>query len=209
MSKALLVVDVQVDFVSTLGALYVRGAGEVATHIKKYGTEQRDSYDLVIASRDWHTDWSDNGGHFAHEPDYQNSWPLHCIAGSKGAKYAHELFEMGPAHYTEPPPWVDREVLKGQGSPAYSAFQGVDTAQQSLNFLLKEVGIEELDVCGVALDYCVQHTALDAAALGYQTNLLRDLTVPVSWQGGVDAAVEMVKAGITMKKMLDKSPTLV
>jgi nicotinamidase/pyrazinamidase len=111
--RGLLIVDVQNDFTEG-GALGVDGGTDVARGITQYLARHRGDYGVVIASRDWHDAEGDNGGHFAleSEPNFVDTWPVHCVAGTFGAEYHPEL-DISQ---------VDVHVKKGQGEPAYSKF---------------------------------------------------------------------------------------
>ena len=123
-ARALIVVDVQKDFVEG-GSLGVDGGREVAARISDHLAAHAGDYATVVASRDWHDPHSDNGGHFARpgeEPDFLGTWPQHCVSDGPGSDYAPELdLSLIPHH-----------VRKGQGAPAYSAFEGVDDEGRSL-----------------------------------------------------------------------------
>lgn len=167
MKTALIIVDVQNDFCEG-GALAVAGGKAVAEAITEHLT--RTSYDLVVATRDWHDPDNDNGGHFADEPDFVDTWPAHCVQGTYGAQYADEL-TLAP---------VQVHIVKGMGEPAYSGFQGVlPGARTSLKDVLTEHDITHVEVVGIATDYCVSATALDAQAEGFITRVLVDLTAPI------------------------------
>jgi len=84
MSRALLIVDVQNDFTEG-GALAVPGGDAVAAAVSAYLASHAHDYEVVVASRDWHDADGDNGGHFSATPDYTDSWPVHCVAGTAGA----------------------------------------------------------------------------------------------------------------------------
>ena len=86
MSRVLLIVDVQNDFTEG-GALETDGGAAVAAGITEHLASSREQYDVVAASRDWHDANSDNGGHFHAQPDFVDSWPEHCVAGTAGADY--------------------------------------------------------------------------------------------------------------------------
>ena len=107
--RGLLIVDVQNDFTEG-GALGVDGGTEVARGITRYLHDRASDYDVVIASRDWHDPDNDNGGHFAtgDEPNFVDTWPAHCVAGTFGAEYHPEL-DIAQ---------IDIHVKKGQGEPA-------------------------------------------------------------------------------------------
>jgi nicotinamidase/pyrazinamidase len=185
---ALVIVDVQVDF-AEMGALPVIGGAKVARDITAHLRSCRDRYDLVIGSLDWHLPNSDNGGHFAippAEPDYVETWPAHCVAGQRGAQ-PHPGLDTS---------LVDLWVKKGQGAPSYSAFQGCDDEQHSLEVLLADRSIAELHICGLALDYCVRETALDARSLGFETTLAAGLTAAVHPDQAREAMDAMQRRGV-------------
>jgi nicotinamidase/pyrazinamidase len=184
MSRALLVVDVQNDFTEG-GALGVDGGTEVARRITRLLEADRDRYDVVIASRDWHDGDNDNGGHFHPEPDFVDSWPEHCVAGSDGAEYHPEL---ATRH-------IDVHVRKGQGIPAYSAFEGVTDDGGTLRDELDRLGITEVDVAGIATDYCVLASALDALEAGRRVRVLTDLVAGVSPESSAAALERLAAAG--------------
>ena len=178
MGRALIVVDVQVDFCEG-GALAVTGGAGVAAAISRHAADS--GYDQVVATRDYHID---PGGHFSSEPDYVRSWPVHCVAGAAGSAFHPEL-AVGPI----------REVFsKGQYSDGYSGFDGVDARGTTLAEWLGERGIDEVDVVGIATDHCVRATALDAVKAGLRTTALLDLTAGVA-PATVDTAVRDMRAG--------------
>lgn len=151
------IVDPQVDFCEG-GALPVVGGNAVAAGIADV-LSQRD-YDLVIASRDAHNPLPDtNGGHFAasgEPPDWQSSWPVHCVAGTPGAEY-HPLVAAAL-----PPETL--HVVEGAGQPSYSALEGLTEQGHSLESLLVqrfgEGTLVTAHVMGLATDYAVLATAL-------------------------------------------------
>jgi nicotinamidase/pyrazinamidase len=167
--RALLVVDVQNDFCEG-GSLAVAGGAAVAGRITRYLRRSRDGYALVLASRDWHDPTGGNGGHFSDQPDYAGTWPPHCVAGTSGADYHPDLDAL----------LVDVHVRKGQGRPAYSLFEGVDEAGRPAADVLRERGVDEVDVVGIATDYCVLQTALGALDQGLRVRLLPDLCAGVA-----------------------------
>ena len=172
MSRALLIVDVQKDFCEG-GSLACAGGAAVAKRITQYLKMHRSDYDFVFASRDWHDAGNNNGGHFANPgeaPDWVNSWPVHCVAGSDGAEY-HSALDTT---------LIDFHIHKGQGKPAYSAFEGTTPQGQPIAAKLSELNIDSLDVCGIATDYCVLASALDGHKTGYQVRVLRDLITGVA-----------------------------
>lgn len=190
MSRALLVVDVQNDFTEG-GALGVAGGTAIAKGVTKLLRNEREAeqYSLVIASRDWHDPESDNGGHFAQpgtEPDFAGTWPAHCVSGTMGAQY-HPALDIDR---------IDVHIRKGMGEPAYSAFEGVAGDGRSLVEVLGEAGVTELDVVGIATDYCVRASALDAQAAGMRVRVRGDLIAGVAPETSVAAIRELAAAGI-------------
>jgi len=187
MSRALLIVDVQNDFTEG-GALGVAGGAAVAERITAWLAAHRDEYALVAASRDWHDAANDNGGHFATtaDPDYTVTWPVHCVAGTPGAEY-HPALDTGA---------IDVHVKKGQGRPAYSAFEGVADDGRSLAEVLHEGGVTDLDVVGIATDYCVRASALDALESGERVRVLTDLVAGVAPATSEAALAEFRAVGV-------------
>ena len=190
MARALLVIDVQVDFCEG-GALGCDGGAQAALDITNYMRSTKGDYDFVIASRDWHTPDSANGGHFppvGQEPDYVNNWPLHCIAGTTGADYHPNLDSE----------LIDIHIKKGQGAHGYSIFDGVDDAGTPFLELLKQHQIDKVDVVGIATDYCVRASSLDAHAAGLEVRVITSLTAGVNPRSTEAAIDEMVDAGVSV-----------
>jgi nicotinamidase/pyrazinamidase len=185
--RALLIVDVQNDFTEG-GSLAVKGGNVTATAITDFVREKRGQYSLVIASRDWHSPTGDNGGHFAAKPDGVTTWPPHCVQGTTGAAY-------NPAIETS---LIDVQIYKGDGMPAYSAFEGQTPGGASLDDVLKKAGVSNVDIVGIATDYCVRATALDAQRAGYAVTVLSNLCVGVNTESSIAAIREMADAGITI-----------
>jgi nicotinamidase/pyrazinamidase len=188
--RGLLIVDVQNDFTEG-GALGVDGGTDVARGITAYLAEHRDDYDVVIASRDWHNPNDDNGGHFAtdSEPNFGDTWPVHCVADTFGAEYHPEL---DISH-------VDVHVKKGQGEPAYSMFEGITDDGHSVAEVLQARGITQVDVVGIATDHCVRASALDALSGGQEVTVLTDLIAAVTPDTGEKALSELVANGATLQ----------
>ena len=186
MSRALFIIDVQNDFTEG-GALGVEGGDAVAAGITAYLGRHPDRYDVVIASRDWHDGAGDNGGHFALDaaPDYVDSWPVHCVAGTVGADYDPGLdVEL-----------IDVHIRKGQGVPAYSIFEGTTEEGIELPALLDRLEVSEIDVVGIATDYCVRASALDAVTSGRRVRVLDDLIAGVAPESSAAALRELAAAG--------------
>ncbi|AYF98259.1 isochorismatase family protein [Protaetiibacter intestinalis] len=186
MARALLVIDVQNDFTEG-GALGVDGGAAVAEGITEYLRAHPDRYDVVIASRDWHHGDDDNGGHFATDgaPDYVTSWPRHCVGGTPGAEY-HPALDTS---------LIDVHVRKGQGVPAYSIFEGTTDDGVAFPEELDRLGVTQVDVVGIATDYCVRASALDALDAGRAVTVLDDLVAAVNPVTGAEALVEVEDAG--------------
>ena len=186
MARALLIIDVQNDFCEG-GSLACAGGSAVAQRISNHLAST--DYDYVIASRDWHDADNDNGGHFAPQPDWVNSWPIHCVAGSRGADY-HSNLDTSK---------IDIHVHKGQGKPAYSLFEGSTPDGKPIVDLIKELGISEVEVCGIATDYCVLASSVDARKYGLEVTLLTDLVTGVSESSSHAAIESMAAAGCEIK----------
>ena len=183
--RALIVVDVQNDFCEG-GSLAVAGGGAVAAAVSEYlAGPDGAGYEHVIASRDYHID---PGDHFSSHPDFAGTWPPHCVAGTPGAQFHPRL---DTSH-------VDVVFSKGAHEAAYSAFEGADEAGTPLADWLRQRGVGALDVVGIATDYCVRATALDAAREGFATRVLLGLTAgvdPVTTQEALD---ELRAAGVSL-----------
>ena len=186
MSRALFVVDVQNDFTEG-GALGVDGGDAVALAVSRHLVAHHGDYALVVASRDWHDAEGDNGGHFAVDaaPDFVTSWPVHCVAGTAGADYDPGLDLTHITHH----------LKKGQGRPAYSLFEGVADDGATAAELLTRYGVVDLDVVGIATDYCVRATALDAIAHGVHVRVFTDLIAGVAEPSSEAALAELAHAG--------------
>ncbi|GAA1465353.1 isochorismatase family protein [Microbacterium thalassium] len=185
MSKALFIVDVQNDFTEG-GALGVDGGDAVAEGISQYLAGHAGEYALIVASRDWHDADNDNGGHFAaEEPDFVDTWPVHCVAGTEGAEYDPGLVTTAVTHH----------VKKGQGVPAYSLFEGTTDDGKTVGQLLDEYGVVDVDVTGIATDYCVRASALDAVEHGRHVRILTDLVAGVAPDTSEAALAELAHAG--------------
>ncbi|MBN9181844.1 MAG: isochorismatase family protein [Microbacterium sp.] len=185
MGKALFIVDVQNDFTEG-GALGVDGGDAVAARISRYLAAHAGEYDVIVASRDWHDADNDNGGHFAaDEPDYVDTWPVHCVGGTAGAEYDPGLDVST----------VTQHEKKGQVQPAYSLFEGTTDDGRSVETVLDEHGVVDVDVTGIATDYCVRASALDAIAHGRHVRVFTDLVAGVADTSSEAALAELAHAG--------------
>lgn len=166
MARALIVVDVQNDFCEG-GSLAVAGGAAVAGAVAELLAGDH-GYDVVVATRDHHID---PGDHFSDSPDFVDSWPKHCVAGTRGADFHPALAEAS----------FDGIFDKGEYAAAYSGFEGADHGQGDVGLadFLRRREVQEVDVCGIATDYCVNATARDALEAGFDTTVLVDLTAAV------------------------------
>jgi nicotinamidase/pyrazinamidase len=196
---ALLVVDFQNDFTPG-GALAVPEGDRIAAPIG----ELLDRFDLVVATRDWHPE--DHGSFVDVEVDASkwrgtdppSVWPVHCVQGTPGAEL-HPSLDRAK---------VDVVIDKGQdpNSQGYSAFQ--DTR---LGDLLRERGVERLYVAGLATDYCVKNSVLDARREGFEVTVVEDAIRGVDVEPGDSerALEEMRRAGAELAASEDIAPTRV
>jgi nicotinamidase/pyrazinamidase len=188
MARALIVVDVQNDFCEG-GSLPVPGGARVAYEIglllHRWSTKGEDApaYDVVVATKDHHID---PGDHWAREPDYVDTWPVHCRVGTDGEAFHPNL---------DPQPF-DAIFLKGEHQAAYSGFEGRTTNGAGLADWLRERGVTDVDVCGLATDHCVRATAIDAAGEGFATTVLADLCAGVAPETTEAALKQMRGAGV-------------
>ncbi|WP_329457678.1 isochorismatase family protein [Streptomyces sp. NBC_01497] len=186
MHRALIVVDVQNDFCEG-GSLAVTGGADVAAAITDLIAQSTAVYRHVVATRDHHID---PGNHFAKPPatpDYEHTWPVHCVAGTEGVGF-HPNFAPAVASGA-----IAAVFGKGEYAGAYSGFEGADENGLSLGAWLRARDVSEVDVVGIATDHCVRATALDAAREGLTTRVLLDLTAGVA-PHTTDRAIEAMRA---------------
>jgi nicotinamidase/pyrazinamidase len=176
--RALIIVDVQNDFCEG-GSLAVAGGAAVARGITSLLAKPDHGYDHVVATKDFHID---PGGHFADEPDYAKSWPVHCVAGSAGSQFHPELDTAQ----------IEATFRKGAHAAAYSGFEGADDDGTPLAAWLRARDVDRVDVVGIATDYCVRSTAADAVANGFGTRVLLGLTAGVA-PGSTSEAIESLR----------------
>ncbi|MFJ6700746.1 isochorismatase family protein [Streptomyces sp. NPDC091272] len=188
MHRALIVVDVQNDFCEG-GSLAVAGGADVAAAITELIGESQAGYRHVVATRDHHID---PGDHFSPNPDYVNSWPVHCVAGTEGVGF-HPNFAPAVASGA-----IAAVFDKGAHSAAYSGFEGTDENGATLAEWLRAHHVTEVDVVGIATDHCVRATALDAAQEGFTTQVLLDLTAGVAAPTTEAALEELRAAGVDL-----------
>ncbi|MBW3612477.1 MAG: isochorismatase family protein [Chloroflexi bacterium] len=187
---ALVVVDMQNDFADPAGSLAVSGGETIVPRVNQAVREATDAGSFVVATQDWHPE---STPHFEKDGGI---WPVHCVGGTWGAEL-HPTLDL---------PADAARVRKGQnGEDGYSGFtmrdpeSGEETPTE-LEGLLRDRHIERVVVCGLATDYCVKATALDAARLAFETALLADAVAAVDLQpdDGERALAEMRDAGIAV-----------
>jgi nicotinamidase/pyrazinamidase len=179
--RALIVVDVQNDFCPG-GALAVAHGDEVVAPLNKMIEEFLERGEPVFKSRDWHPEKTK---HFA---AYGGTWPVHCVQNTKGAEFHPDLID--DMHI--------RVISKGLGDEdSYSAFDGTDLALQ-----LRRLGVDEVWVGGLATDYCVKNTVLDALKEGFHVKALKNAMRPVEMDpgDGQRAIEEMEAAGAEIQE---------
>jgi nicotinamidase/pyrazinamidase len=219
MSRALIIVDVQNDFCEG-GSLAVAGGAALAGEISEYVDAHHSQFDHIVATQDWHID---PGAHFSEDPDFVDSWPRHCVAGTRGAELHPDL----------DPEYIQAYFRKGQFAAAYSGFEGLlapeddvptgdrkpgampvaetgpgaEDAEDSVSAFaagddaiglddwLQSHDVEDIVVVGIATDYCVKATALDAVQAGYSVTVLRGLTAGIA-EDLDDAVAEMEFGGV-------------
>jgi nicotinamidase/pyrazinamidase len=187
--SALVVVDVQNDFADPAGSLAVRGGADIVPLVNELIAAAEARGALVAYTQDWHPPHTP---HFA--PD-GGIWPVHCVGGTWGAELHPQLDVRGP------------RVRKGShGEDGYSGFTmrdplTGDTQATELEGLLRQRGVTTVAVCGLATDYCVRATALDAVRLGFTTVVLDDAVRAVDLQpgDGARAIAEMAGAGVAVE----------
>lgn len=173
MAKALLIIDFQNDFTPG-GALAVAGGDEIAEPVKRLARE----FEHVLATRDWHPP-----DHASFETE-GGPWPVHCVQGTHGAEFHPAMSEID----------LDTVVDVGVGreDEGYSGFE-----KSKLEELLRERGVDEVAVVGLATDYCVRASAIDSARRGFETTVVTDAirSVEVEPGDGERALEEMSAAG--------------
>ncbi|HZC72318.1 MAG TPA: isochorismatase family protein [Jatrophihabitans sp.] len=176
MVLALVVVDLQNDFCEG-GSLEVVGGAEVARAVTARINEG--GFDHLVATRDHHID---PGDHFAADPDFVDSWPPHCVVGTSGVALHPDL---DTTH-------IEAVFDKGEYEAAYSGFEGVCEGD-TLAEWLRARDVDTIELCGVATDYCVRATALDAVRLGFTIKVRVDLTAGVAAES-IKRAIDDMRA---------------
>ncbi len=168
----LLVVDVQNDFADPSGSLYVSSGEEVVPIINEEIDKALSSGATVFYTQDWHPEET------PHFENFGGVWPIHCVQGTWGAEFHPELKVTGEI------------VQKGTGGEdGYSGFtvrdpKGGNESDTRLEGLLRDAGIQRVVVAGLATDYCVKETAVDAAQKGFETSVLYNAVRAVDMKPG-------------------------
>jgi len=190
-ATALIVVDVQNDFADPEGSLSVPGAGIAVAAVNREIEAAREAGATVVATQDWHPERTP---HFVTDG---GPWPAHCVGGTWGADLSPELALPNGAP----------RVRKGaNGEDGYSGFtmrdpQTGETAPTELEGILRDAGVQAVAVVGLATDYCVKATALDAVRLGLRTTVLTDAVAAVNLEPGDGARAldELRAAGVDVR----------
>ena len=171
MAKALLIIDFQNDFTSG-GALEVPGGDEIADPVKRLA----ERFDLVFATRDWHPP-----DHASFETE-GGPWPVHCVQGTEGAELHPELAGIDIAEIVD--------VGRGREDEGYSGFENSELAR-----LMRDDEVDEVFVCGLATDYCVRASAIDACREGFDVTVIEDAVRGVEVRpGDSERALEDMRA---------------
>ncbi len=188
--SALIVVDMQNDFADPRGSLYVPGGDQIVSDINDAIRMALEAGALVVYTQDWHPPVTP---HFRKDGGI---WPVHCVQETWGAQFHPALNVSGPV------------IRKGTGGEdGYSGFsvRNPETGEKSntgLEKLLRSRGVERVVVVGLATDYCVKETALDAVQRGFETTVVEDLVraVDLNAADGEQALAQMASAGVNIRK---------
>lgn len=190
-TTALIVVDIQNDFADPDGALSVPGAADAVSAANREIAAARGAGALVVATQDWHPERTP---HFVTDG---GPWPVHCVGGTWGAELSDKL---------QLPADTPRVRKGANGEDGYSGFtmrdpETGDTTSTELAGMLREAGVEAVAVIGLATDYCVKATALDAVGVGLRTTVLTDAIASVDLEAGDGARAldELRAAGVELQ----------
>ena len=186
-NNTLIIVDVQNDFCEG-GSLAVTGGIAVSERIKKLVEQTK--YDVIIATRDWHIN---PGTHWAETPDYVDTWPVHCEAGTEGAELRPAIKEALEATKS-----YVYYVNKGQYKAAYSGFEGATEDDKTISQILFVHNVYSVDVVGIATDHCVKATASDSFDNGFSTTVLTNYIAGVGEDTSKAALQLLEEKGITI-----------
>jgi|TARA_B110000914_G_C15274400_1_gene359095 nicotinamidase/pyrazinamidase len=188
-SRALIIVDVQNDFCEG-GSMGVDGGAAVAASITELLSDpaNHDRWMVKVLTRDWHID---PGNHWAapnEAPNFVDTWPVHCQAGTHGAGFHRDLRVAS-----------DEIFSKGLHAACYSGFEGrANSDQTSLYDWLKAQAITEVEIVGIATDHCIRATALDSISAGFTTTVLLDQCAGVAADTTAMALAAMASAGVIL-----------
>ncbi|MFE9614103.1 isochorismatase family protein [Streptomyces sp. NPDC006012] len=186
MNRALIIVDVQKDFCEG-GSVPVKGGAGRAAAIADLIRRGETGYAYVVATRDHHID---PGGHFSEHPDFQDSFPVHCVAGSEGSEF-HPDFASAQES-------LDEVFFKGAHSASKSGFEGSTADGTPLTDWLRARQVGAVDVVGIATDHCVKATALDGVRAGFTVQVLLDYTAGVAADTTDTALTQLRQAGVEL-----------
>ncbi|MGW2089905.1 isochorismatase family protein [Streptomyces sp. NPDC001880] len=189
MRRALIVVDVQKDFCEG-GSVPVKGGADRAAAIAELLRHSDEQYAFVVATRDHHID---PGTHFSENPDFQDSFPVHCVVGSEGGEFHPDFVPAVESGH------VDEVVFKGAHSASKSGFEGLTQDGTPLSDWLKARDVTDLDIVGIATDHCVKATALDGVRAGFTVQVLLDYTAGVAPDSTRTALDELRRAGVALR----------
>ncbi|MCX4869509.1 isochorismatase family protein [Streptomyces sp. NBC_00825] len=188
MRRALIIVDVQKDFCEG-GSVPVKGGADRAAAIAELVRRADGQYAFVVATRDHHID---PGAHFSENPDFQDSFPVHCVVGSEGGEFHPDFAPAVDSGH------VDEVFFKGAHSASKSGFEGSAQDGTTLSAWLKARDVADLDVVGIATDHCVKATALDGVRAGFTVQVLLDYTAGVAADTTRTAIAELRRAGVEL-----------
>lgn len=191
----------QNDFIEG-GALGVQGGGKATRSLAEaiYLNMHNGMFifpDIIITTQDWHIN---PGNHWSDSPDFVDSWPVHCEAGTDGAEIHRELSDAIQRRI-EDDGATYLPFIKGEYQASYSGFDGRlkdSDDNRTLAQVLRDLNVDSVEIVGLATDHCVKATALDAINAGFRTYILTDFIAGVDKQRSNDAMVEMSAAGVVV-----------
>jgi nicotinamidase/pyrazinamidase len=167
----------------------VKGGADRAAAVAELVRRAEGQYAFVVATRDHHID---PGAHFSENPDFQDSFPVHCVVSSQGGEFHPDFAPAVDSGH------IDEVFFKGAYSASKSGFEGSAQAGTTLSTWLKARDITDLDVVGIATDHCVKATALDGARAGFTVRVLLDYTAGVAPDTTRTALDELRRAGVAL-----------
>lgn len=190
MTTGLIIVDEQPDFCEG-GSLAVAGGNTVCRETAAALASGSFGNMTIVTTQDWHMD---PGDHFSSAPDYEDTWPPHCVAGTRGA-------ELHPALRAALGKQWSESFYKGMTCAAYSAFEGVANLNGTLFALhhyLQDHDVESIFVCGLALEKCVAATIYGGLNRGYKVSLIENLTAAIHPDDEAECKALLIAAGCEM-----------